>query len=291
MTSRLWLLRAGLALLLLALFIGSLVFGALYRRHRPPPLRPQLMVAFLAVGAGDCTLIRTPNGHAMLVDAGPADAAPLITQALRRQGVRALDLLVLAAPTPSSIGGVPKLLASGLSVAQVWESPSRDTDAVVQAALAPLRRRHIPCQVVQSGDTFTQDGARLTAIWPDGATEQKGVSALVCGLEYGNERFVLAGSASPNEVSALVANVGSGLDCDVLEVPSGGMDGAVTPELLRRATPSIAVISCASSLPPGQLTLHRLEAAGAAVWRTDERGAITVFTDGRVSPNITAAHL
>ena len=43
--------------------------------------------------------------------------------------------------------------------------------------------------------------------------------------------------------------------------------------------------------PPGAGTLHRLQAAGAGIWRTDTQGAITVFSDGHGPPTVTAARM
>ena len=72
---------------------------------------------------------------------------------------------------------------------------------------------------------------------------------------------------------------------------AGGADSATSAELLRRATPSVAVISSGADAPPGAWTLHRLQAAGAGIWRTDTQGAITVFSDGRGTPVVTAARM
>ena len=245
MTDRPWLVRTALALVLCALFLGGLVIGTLYRRHRPPPARPRLLVAFLDVGAGDCTLIRTPGGHAILVDAGPAAAGPLIVSTLHRQGVRSLDLLVLAAPTPGSIGGVPALLDGGIAVSQVWENASPDTGPTVQAALLAVRRHRVPSRVARGGDVAAWASARLTALWPPASGTRGRMDALLCRLDYGDTGFLLAGPADPQAVRYLVADDGEALDCDVLQVAAGGADGASPPELLRRATPTVAVISCA----------------------------------------------
>ena len=68
-------------------------------------------------------------------------------------------------------------------------------------------------------------------------------------------------------------------------------EGSPSPEMLRRATPAVAVISCGPGSPPTQETLHRLRAAGAAVWQTDTQGTVTVTANGRVPPAVTAAHM
>ncbi len=284
MTDRPWLIRAGGALGLCALFLLSLLIGVVYRRHRPVSARPRLLTAFLNVGDGDCVLVRAPGGHAILVDTGPAAAGPLLVSTLRRQGVRSLDLLVLAAPGQGSIGGVPALLDSGIAVTQVWESPSRDAGPTVRAALLAVRRHHIPYRIAHGGDEAAWGGTRLLALWPPPQGARGPTDALVCRLDFGNTGLLFAGPADARAVPYLVADAGDALDCDVLQVADGGADGATPPELLRRATPSVAVISCDAASPPGRLTLHRLAAAGADVYRTYTQGVVTVYTDGRAPP-------
>ena len=128
-------------------------------------------------------------------------------------------------------------------------------------------------------------------LWPPAQGERAGRDALVCRLDYGKTGILLAGAADGEEEGYLVADAAASLPCDVLEVAAAGSGSATSAEMLRRAAPSVAVISCAAAVPPGQTTLHRLAAAGAAVWRTDTQGAITLYTDGQAPPLLTATHL
>jgi competence protein ComEC len=50
------------------------------------------------VGQGDSILISTSDGHAMLVDGGPADASGRVLEAIRKAGVERLDVLVSTHP-------------------------------------------------------------------------------------------------------------------------------------------------------------------------------------------------
>jgi len=292
MRGRDWVGKATLALAFAALLLIGFLIGARWRRRLPPP-RPRLLAAFLAVGTGDCTLIRTPDGHAALIDAGPAEAGPVVARTLLRQGIRSLDLLVLAAPAAGSIGGVPGLLDNGVTVRQAWDNGVADTGEARRAARAALRVRNVPVQVAHRGDRvfLGSRGARLAVLWPPEHGARAHTDALVCRLDYGETGIVLAGPADGVEEAYLVSSAGESLSCDVLEVAAGGADSATSAELLRRATPAVAVISGAPSAPPGPGTLHRLQAAGAGIWRTDTLGAITMFSDGHGPPIVTGAHM
>ncbi|MCX7817921.1 MAG: ComEC/Rec2 family competence protein [Kiritimatiellae bacterium] len=97
---------------------------------RPARLeRPRL--TFLAVGYGGATLIETPSGRRVLVDAGPADPArPWRNEAIRTvlpflssRGIRRLDALVLTSPRPERAGGAGWLL-DHLWVRELWRPPA-----------------------------------------------------------------------------------------------------------------------------------------------------------------------
>ena len=49
-------------------------------------------------------------------------------------------------------------------------------------------------------------------------------------------------------------------------------------------TPGLRFICREPFDPPSNSVLHRLAAAGSAVWRTDVQGTITIKTDGRSAP-------
>ena len=280
-------------LALCALLLVSIMAGIHLRGRRTPAHPPRLLTAFLDVGAGDCTLIVSPDGHTALIDAGPAAAGPAVAQTLRNAGIRSLDLLVLASPEQGSIGGVPALLDNGIDVMQVWDNAVADTGPARHFALLALRARHVPVQTAHGGDKYFvgSRGVRLAVLWPPAQGARARTDALSCRLDYGETGIVLAGPADGVEEGYLVASAGPALNCDVLQVAAGGSDSATSAELLRRATPSTVVISCGRDAPPGAGTLHRLQAAGAGVWRTDTQGAITVFSDGHAPPMVTAARM
>lgn len=291
--------RGSGALLLIALMLIGTLLGTAWRRGHPRRDRPRLSVTFLDVGDGDCTLVRSPEGRTILLDAGGASAGPAVVGALRRRNVRTVDLLILTSPDEGSIGGVPALLASGIGVSQVWDNPVADAGAARRDALEAIRRHvpHIPSSTASGGDAI-QVGQMLfvSAVWPPGAGPASRRDPLVCRVNYGGTAFLFEAAATAVAERDLISQAGPQVECtgactDMVLQVGARAEGSPSPEVLRRATPAVAVISCGPGGPPTQATLHRLQAAGAAVWRTDTQGTITVTTSGRVSPAVTAAHL
>ncbi len=291
--------RGSVALLLIALTLIGALLGTAWRRSHPRGDRPRLTVTFLDVGDGDCALVRSPEGRTILLDAGSAQAGPSVVDALRRRNVRTIDLLILTSPDEASIGGVPALLGSGIGVSQVWDNPVADAGQPRRDALEAIRRHipHIPSSTANGGDAI-QVGQMLfvSAVWPPPAGPASRRDPLVCRINYGGTAFLFEAAATPEAERDLISQAGRQVECtgactDMILQVAARAEGSPSPEMLRRATPAVAVIPCGPGSPPAPETLHRLRAAGAAVWQTDTQGTVTVTANGRVPPAVTAAHM
>jgi competence protein ComEC len=297
--SLLWKLCAAALLTLLA--IGGALLGAWVRgRHQPRPA-PQTFVAYLDVGDGDCTLIRTVSGETILLDTGSAASAAHVINVLHRLHIKVIDLLVLSGPSESSIGGVPAVVSAfgAGHIHYVWDNAVETHRRAQRAADAALIGQRIPSKIVHGGDAIQIGaGTFLKVLWPPEHGMVARQDSLVLELDYGATRFLFTGTASAQTEDDLVAGenetLGCGQTCSdlVLQSPRSGSDTGTTAELLRSAAPSVAVISASGGADqPGAGTLHRLQAAGAEIHRTDTLGTIIVLTDGRTAPTVTAERL
>jgi len=115
--------------LLLAGVTAALATLAVMELRYRPPSNPRL--TFLSVGYGGATLIETPSGRRVLVDAAPADpdrpwrneAVRTVLPYLSARGIRQLDALVLTSPRPERAGGAGWLL-DHLWIHEVWRPPA-----------------------------------------------------------------------------------------------------------------------------------------------------------------------
>ena len=82
-----------------------LAVWALTRPGPPPPWPAAPAVTALDVGQGDAILLRSPEGAAALVDAGPPGPPAPVAEALARLGVRRLDALILTHDSLDHVGG------------------------------------------------------------------------------------------------------------------------------------------------------------------------------------------
>lgn len=289
--------RGSVTLLLIALTLIGTLIGTAWRRSHPNRNAPILTVTYLDVGDGDCTLVRTPEGRTILLDTGSAQAAPVVQETLRQLKVKTIDLLILTSPEETSIGGVPALLSGDITITQVWDNGVADSGDARRQALEAIRRRHIVSSTASGSDTI-QIGEMLfvSAIWPPDRAMAPQRDPMICRINYGAAAFLFQAAATAVAERDLVSQAWPQIECsgactDMIIQTATRAEGTPSPEMLRRTTPAIAVLSCGPNSVPDQATLHRLQAAGAAVWRTDTQGTITITANGRTSPVVTAARL
>ena len=69
-----------------------------------------LQFHFIDVGQGDSSLIVTPNGKTILIDAGDEAHAKKVINYIRKQGIDKLDLVIATHPDADHIGGMDKVI-------------------------------------------------------------------------------------------------------------------------------------------------------------------------------------
>jgi competence protein ComEC len=255
--------RPTLSLLLVALALAPLP---------GPPGR--LRVTFLAIGQGDATLLRWPSGEAWLIDGGPGGEGLL--RALRREGLRRIDRLILSHPHPDHLLGLlPVALA--LPVGELWAPRPPEVGEVDYLTLwQALYARGVPYR--------GPDSPGLQVLHPLGgwrAPKKSRVNdeSLVLRVVFGQRSFLFTGDIEAAGEAALVGRLSR---ADVVKVPHHGSHTSSSRALVEALSPSLAVVSCGEQNRydhPRPAAWARW--AGVPLARTDRDGTIEVSTDGR----------
>jgi competence protein ComEC len=251
-------------------------------RRAAARLRPGIEVVFLSVGQGDCTLVRLPDGSAVLVDAGGDPSgrydpgARDVLPFLRDMGVDRLAAVFVSHPHPDHLQGVPSVVA-GLGAAPVFASHDRGDEAA-RAAFARLP----PVTELSAGDALTLAGVRFRVLGPPRGDRRlvENDASLVLHVVYGETSFLLPGDVEAAGEAALAA---AGIPAvDVVKAPHHGSRTSSGHALVSATRPRHVVFPVGQAnrygFPHGD-TVARWRAGGAEIHRTDE-GPVRFRSDG-----------
>lgn len=247
----------------------------------PMPAHAQVRVTFLDVGQGDAILIEGPDGHRVLVDGGPSEAA--ITSALGRHlpfHDRRIDLVVLTHPQADHLNGLPAVL-DRYDVRSALASPLEADTAVYRAWRDALREEGLPYATAVAGHTADLGGGARLQVLSAPSEGEPNEASLVIKLTMGHASFLLAGDIRADAEAALVRS-GADVRATVYKVSHHGSAGSTSEGFVAAVGPLVDVISVGGSNPhghPASETLERLH--GDAVFRTDLHGDVAVSTDGQ----------
>lgn len=271
---------------------ASLLAGTLlgFKPSHVEPLHgPVLRVDFMDVGQGDCILIQTPDGESALVDAGEEEYGPWVVEHLRRRGVRKLALVIMTHPHSDHIGGMPAVLTA-FSVGGALDSGYVQGSETQERVFEMIRDGRIPYYRAKAG-IILRLGAkvRLEVLSPPaklfhGTKSDANNNSVVFRLVFGRVRMLFTGDIDNDAVGGLISSHRD-LESQVLKVPHHGANDSTPLELLRLVRPDYAVICSGAGNDyghPQKLTLRRLseERTGAATFRTDTDGTISMSSDG-----------
>jgi competence protein ComEC len=255
-------------------------------------------VTMLDVGQGDAILVRTPQGHAFMIDTGgalergtkddggsPAEAVGerVVVPTLVRMGVTHLDGIIVSHQHGDHVGGCAPLLRY-LGADWIADSGQSYTGHAFLDCLATARARGVPIRRPRCGDVWqTDDGVRLRFLAPcepyfaDGRNDVN-ENSIVVMLEDGAFRMLFMGDAGAQSEARLL---GSGVDlhADVLKVGHHGSAYSSTQAFVAAVRPRTALVSVGRHNTfghPAPQTLATLDAIGARVYRTDRCGALTI---------------
>ncbi len=267
--------RTAAVMALCVLVVGAT--AAALERPGPPD---RLTVRFLDVGQGDATLIQYPDGTAVLFDGGPPEAG--VARLLRRAGVRRLDAVVATHASRDHHGGLLDVLRR-FPVGLLVDGGDGTADPAFRAVLREAAGRHIrrvpavpPLRLSLAGGKLAIDVLSPPPRPRGPAPEDPNPRGVVAVVSSGGFRLLLSADAESEALLALELP-----DVDAMKVPHHGSSDPGLSEVLTLLRPELAAIEVGVNTygHPAPSTLRALRLAGAATYRTDHDGTVTLSVD------------
>lgn len=230
----------------------------------------------LDIGQGDAILVLDPSGRSMLVDGGPDPAR--LEAALRRHGIRSVDVVTVTHGDTDHAGGLVELVASGRVGALVRSAFAPDEGLIAELDTLAVSAG-TPVFEVEAGWTFPLGGIQVEVLGPARRFASDNDGSVV--LMVTAHRSLLL----PGDIEAIAQRELPLTTPDAMVVPH---HGSATTDLawLASVLPSQAVLSYGENRfgHPHPDVVAILEAAGAHVHHTHRDGDVIIPLDARGAP-------
>lgn len=242
----------------------------------------ELEVHFIDVGQADSILIKTSDGHSMLIDAGNNADDELVYSYLKNEGVKILDVVVGTHPHEDHIGGLDTVI-NNFNVNKVYMPKASNTTKTYEDVLLAIKNKGLKVTNPVVGSTFSLGDAKFTILAPNSSNyNELNNYSIVLKMEYGSTSFLFTGDAEDISEEEMI-NKGYDLSVDLLKVAHHGSESSTTESFLKAVSPKYAVIMVGKDNSyghPHKKVLTRLKNHNIEVYRTDESGTIIATTDG-----------
>ncbi len=253
-----------------------------------------LEIHFLDVKQGNATLIILPNGNAIVYDGGKsgnsfspfAAGEKKVVPFLKQTGIKEIFAVICSSPDDDHCGGLADIYKN-FTVLNTYDIGLPHTTESYASFLKAVERNHSKYNLIREGMLIEADESVLIqCLWPPdplikGGNASNNNSA-VLKITYGDISILLPGDIEKPAERRLLKYAGS-LKCNVFLAAHHGSKTSNSEAFLKFCSPDIVVISCGRNNPfghPDAGVLKRLESNSKKLFRTDNNGDISVFSNG-----------
>ncbi|MBQ8057024.1 MAG: MBL fold metallo-hydrolase [Ruminococcus sp.] len=241
----------------------------------------ELIVHFIDVGQGDCTLIESDNQF-MLIDAGEAEYGATVCQYLENNNVKTLSYVVATHPHSDHCGGLTEVINTFECENFITVETDQQTRSWLNVlnAVSENNVNYIDAKV---NATYSLGDSTFEILGPHSSNyEEYNNFSVVIKATFQNNSFLFTGDAERLAEHEML-DYGSNLSADVLKIPHHGSSSSSSKEFLSAVSPTYGVISCGYQNEyghPHKETVKSLNALGVTIYRTDILGTIVATSDG-----------
>lgn len=256
------------------------------------PKGGELDIYCIDVGQGDASLLISPEGKTMLIDAGDTYAEEVVIDFLEQKGIDKIDVVVATHPHSDHVGSMAAVIEHFGAVTMYTPDVSYQTKTYTNL-IKTAEDCGTTIEYAWSGMLIPwSDSCVVTVLAPVEGCEYSLADmnewSIILRVQYGRNSMIFTGDAETHsEQLAMFNNEADLFDADVLKVGHHGSSTSTCDGFLDAVSPRYAVISVGDNNKyghPHKETVEKLARAGVILLRTDEDGSIQITMTGN---NIT----
>lgn len=246
----------------------------------------EVKVKVLKGGRALCTVIRTKDAT-VVIDTSDVDHAADLTEFLAEKGIKEVDAVILTNYSKKCIGGMPDLLASGVTVKAVYGATYEKESNTHTLYANAMSSYNLTATKVAEETTLTFGDLSLT-LYPalkNYATledENDNGNSMAVALAYGETSMLFTSRINGERVTELVGQLG-GKTFDLITAPEFGIYDENLPALFSAVKAKYAAVVASNTNPPEDATIKALTDSGikAVDICNTANGSIEISSDGK----------
>lgn len=200
--------------------------------------------------SGDSTILISPDGKVMLLDAGHTDCGEQVVQVLKDLGVEKIDYLVISHPHIDHIGGVSAVL-DAFPVEKLYRTYLEYTTKTYKNFVNAAEDHEVETVYLSKGDEFEFGsqvhvevfGPEEEIVYPDGfpdnSTQFVNDESLLLKFTFGESTALFGGDLYSSQERDYIDEYGDRLQADVIKANHHGNDTSNTKKWIKTVNPQI----------------------------------------------------
>lgn len=248
---------------------------------------PGFYITFINVGQGDGILIHGDNGTKVMVDGGSTSekqvAKNCIVPYLKAEGIGTIDYSIITHTDKDHISGILEILENNNSnrirIKNLVMPDINMKDDTYNELIEKAKLKKINVLYIKKGDTLCLGKTKIKCIYPETTTtaSDKNDYCTVLSVKNKTSKILLTGDISKEIEEKIKDDIEE--NYTVLKVAHHGSNYSSSEKFLKKVNPKYSIISVGKNNSyghPGNETMERLRKQGGVIYRTDEKGGITI---------------
>ncbi len=240
--------------------------------------------------SGDSSLLISPDGKVMLIDAGLSECAPRIINFLEELGIDKIDYFVASHPHIDHIGGFFSI-ADKFEIGKIYRNEVEYTTNTYKKFAKELEGMNIPVEYLKEGDEITFGDEIQVKIYnppveivypegyPNNSTQFINDSSILMKFTYGESTVLFAGDIYMSKERDLIKAYGDELQADVVKANHHGADTSNSNRWIKNLHAKIVVAM--NDKIDGMSVYNNFVKAGTTYYNTALNGYVKVVIDNQ----------